>query len=163
MGENNLPFKNSLLKSRVKAKQTGSLVKCNKYIYIHFTSCNSTVTLHGLMTGMYFFYFFLLFKKNIYFSCSTLTASSNMTWLHALSAEATAVVLGGREGEGFCCDLVMCSYTKSSAGPRGKMAREKVELQPAGGNDGILNLQRIRVVRASSSSQGFLLFPLPQH
>lgn len=86
-----------------------------------------------------------------------------MTWLHALSAEATAVVLGGREGGGFCCDLEMCSYTKSSAGPRGKMAREKVELQPAGGNDGILNLQRIRVVRASSSSQGFLLFPLPQH
>lgn len=91
MGENNLPFKNSLLKSYVKAKQAGSLVKCNKYIYIYFSSRNSTVTLHGLMTGMYFFYF-STFKENIYFSCSTLTASSNMTWLHALSAEATAVV-----------------------------------------------------------------------
>lgn len=46
------------------------------------------------MTGIYFFYFF---KKNIYFSCSILTASSNITWLHVLSAEATAVGLGGRE------------------------------------------------------------------
>lgn len=60
MGENNLPFKNSLLKSHVKAKQAGSLDKCNKYIFMYFTSCNSTVTLPGLMTGMYFF---LLFKK----------------------------------------------------------------------------------------------------
>lgn len=60
---------------------------------MYFTSCNSMVALHGLMSGKYFFYYL---KKN-YFSCSTLTASSNTTWLHALSAEATAAVLGGKE------------------------------------------------------------------
>lgn len=55
--ENDLPFKKSLLKSHVKAKQVGSLVKCNT-LYTCFTSCNSLFTLHGLMTGIYFFYFF---------------------------------------------------------------------------------------------------------
>lgn len=61
--DNDLPFKKSLLKSHVKAKQVGSSVKCNT-LYMYFTSCNSSFTLHGLMTGIYFFYFkkkYLLF------------------------------------------------------------------------------------------------------
>lgn len=89
---------------------------------MHFTSCNSTVTLHSLMTGMYFFYFK---KKNIYFSCSTYTASSNITRLHALSAEATAVVLGGKE-RGSAVIWKSATTQKSSAGPRGNSGREWV-------------------------------------
>lgn len=45
-GGNNLPFKNSLLKSHIKAKQIGFICK------IYFTSCNSMVTFHGLMAGI---------------------------------------------------------------------------------------------------------------
>lgn len=53
---------------------------------------------HGCFTWLNEWHvLFLLLKKIIYFSCSTLTASSYITWLHALSAEATAVVLGGKE------------------------------------------------------------------
>lgn len=84
MRGSNLPFKNSPLRSHIKAKQIGFICKMQ---YIYFTSCNSMVTLCNLNGWHY----------RIYLSCPILTASSNIKWLHSQPAEETALDLGGGE------------------------------------------------------------------
>lgn len=60
--ENDLPFKKSLLKSHVKAKQVGSLVKCNT-LYTCFTSCNSLFTWVNDWHLLFLLFYFL---KKVY-------------------------------------------------------------------------------------------------